>query len=296
MKIPLIISYRAVERTGYRLRALGRKILALYPAVKYDLKNIGIESDPEFYALASLASALIIGVIFGVFAFFALTSRSPNATEAAIETIRNISIATGFAMATMFYLFYLFYPGILAKKIVEKADQDLIFALRDLSMQVNSGIALYDAMFNISQSSYGKISEDFDSVVRDISSGTPEVVALQRMALKSKSEYLRKAVFQLITSMNAGAGVGSALQSIVGTLEHNILLSVKKYGANLNFLILIYMLVAAALPSIGITFLILLSVFSGTGISPEIIIAFLAFSIFGQLAIIGYIKNTRPFI
>lgn len=285
-----------MERTGYRLRAIGRKLLALYPAIKYDLRSIGIETDSEYYALSAFLSALVIGIIFGAFSYFALLSRGAYTGAAASEALRNMSIAVGAGMSAVFYVFYIFYPGILARKLVEKADQDLIFALRDLSMQVNSGVALYDAMLSVSLSNYGKISEDFNGAVRDISSGTPEVLALQRMAFESKSEYFKKAVLQLITSISAGVGVGSALTSITDMLEHNMLLAIKNYGANLNFLVLLYMLVAAALPSMGITFLIILSMFSGSGVGPELIIVFMAFSVFAQFAIIGYIKSSRPAI
>lgn len=66
------------------------------------------------------------------------------------------------------------------------------------------------------------------------------------------------------------------------------------YSTNLNFIMLIYLLGAAAVPSIGIAFLVLLSAFGGIGVDLTTIGALLVGTSLFQIVLIGYISNARP--
>ncbi|MBI5133357.1 MAG: hypothetical protein HZA83_01455 [Thaumarchaeota archaeon] len=54
------------------------------------------------------------------------------------------------------------------------------------------------------------------------------------------------------------------------------------------------MLVAAAVPSLGVTFLVILSAFSGAGITKATLIGLMVAVGFVQIVIIGYANVTRP--
>jgi hypothetical protein len=69
---------------------------------------------------------------------------------------------------------------------------------------------------------------------------------------------------------------------------------IKNYSSNLNFLMLLYMIVATVVPSLGITFLVLLSAFSGFGVSFTTLLMLLGFSVVVQAIMIGYMSSTRP--
>ena len=78
------------------------------------------------------------------------------------------------------------------------------------------------------------------------------------------------------------------------TLTKEQIISVKKYSQELNPLTMIYMLVAVILPTMGMTFLIVLTSFSGASIDKIIFIAILfGLGIF-QFVFMGIVKSKRP--
>jgi len=48
-------------------------------------------------------------------------------------------------------------PKVQARKIAENIDRDLVFALKDMQLQISSGVPLYDAMRNVAQADYGRV-------------------------------------------------------------------------------------------------------------------------------------------
>jgi hypothetical protein len=98
----------------------------------------------------------------------------------------------------------------------------------------------------------------------------------------------------MVNALESGARMGDALTSIVQLVENYLYRDIKNYSANLNFLMLIYMLGAVVMPSLGITFLVLLSAFSGLGVSIETIAMLLFGSAMLQVVMIGYMASTRP--
>jgi hypothetical protein len=54
------------------------------------------------------------------------------------------------------------------------------------------------------------------------------------------------------------------------------------------------MLAGVVAPSLGITFMVLLSAFSGLGVTMETVAMLLGFTIVVQIVIIGYMSSLRP--
>ncbi len=275
-------------RRGFsrRLRQLSTNILSFLPSTRYDLAQLFEYIDPEDYVGAALFSALIAGSFFAIM-LFVITMARP-----AYDPFLNVILGSVCIFAI--FSFYMIYPGILLKKIGQETDNDLIFALRELALQIESGVTLYEGMMNIAGENYGYVSRAFATVVREINTGVTEKKALQRMALRSESEYLKKIVWQILTAIESGAPLASTLRSVVDGLMVERYRMVKEYSSGLNFLILMYMLIAAAIPSIGMTFMILLSTFSGLGLTPEVYVLVIIGSFIGQASLIGYISVTRP--
>ncbi len=285
---PLVfVSLESGQKIADRFRGIISKVLALFPSLKYNLRTLGI-MEVEAYVAASLASSLLLALMFGGVAFAALQQTGKT------DTALRYSLVSAIAIFTTFFIFNIFYPGIRTKTVAGKIDRDLMFALKDMLMQVESGIPLYEAMVNISRSSYGLVSSEFGLVVKEISGGTPETVALQRTALKTKSEFFRKALWQLISSMEKGARLGPALRSVIETMENYTYKSIKDYSGTLNFVVLIYMLTAAAIPSLGITFFIVLSAFGGMGVDERTIAMIVGSSLVAQMVLIGFVNSGRP--
>lgn len=291
LKIPLLlVPLGAMEKSSYRFRAFGKVIAKLKPTLENDLRSLNLNIDVENYAFGSFFSAFIYGLISTLAVILILSIRGGYGTE----YIQVVSVVSGISFLILFLLLHLYYPGILSKKNAAKENKDLLFALRDVMMMVESGVLLYDAMKNVAKSDYGYASKDFERVIRKIETGTPERDSLKQLALTSESEYMKRACWQLVNALESGATMENALISIVNSLENQIYRDIRNYSANLNFLMLLYMLIAAAMPSLGITFLALLSAFSGVGVTAETIWTMIGFSVFTQIIFIGYMTSTRP--
>jgi flagellar protein FlaJ len=271
---------------SHKMHNIATNVLLLVPGVRNDLSQLFETFDPEDYIGAALFSAGIIGFFLGLMFFFLTLV---GADVSLLFVVGMASLAFLFALA-----FYLYYPAIQLRKIAQMTDNELVFALRELSLQIESGVTLYNAMLNVAQGNYGYASRAFAVTVRDINNGVPEKKALERMALRSRSEYLKKIVWQLLTALDSGAPLADTLHKIVDNLMVDRRQVVKDFSASLNFLVLMYMLVAAAIPSIGMTFLILLSTFSGIGLSEEAYLVILFGTFLGQIGLIGYINSARP--
>lgn len=286
----MLISIESSERLSRRFVGIGKRLLGIFPGVRYDLRNAGLTIEPEKYCVAALLSALGWGFIFFLIGFAIMYVR----TEGKMGTAGAVGGGLFVAFTAIFFLLHIFYPGILARKIAESIDKDLLFALKDMLIQVRSGISLYNAMQNIAASDYGHISREFQIAVRQISAGESERAALEKLALRTQSEYFKRSIWQLITAMQSGASVAGALRSILDILVARQRQAIRSYSSELNFLILIYLLFAAVIPSIGVTMLALLSAFSSLNITPELFVGVAVVSFVVQLSLIGAIHSSRP--
>lgn len=291
MRIPfMLISVETGERLSRRFVGIGKKLLGIFPGVRYDLRNAGLAIEPEKYCVTALFSAIGWGVLFLLIGFAATYVRTEGELGAAGAAGGGLFLA----FTAIFFLLHVFYPGILARKIAESIDKDLLFALKDMLIQVRSGISLYNAMQNIAASDYGHISKEFQTAVRQISAGESERSALEKIALRTQSEYFKRSIWQLITAMQSGASVEGALRSILDILVARQRQAIRGYSSDLNFLILIYLLFAAVIPSIGVTMLALLSAFSSVNITPGLFAGVAVVSFVVQISLIGAINSSRP--
>ncbi len=271
---------------SHKMHNIASNMLTVVPEVRNNLVQLFEAFDPEDYMGAALFSAGIIAFFLG-FMFFLITFIGAQLSLPFVFGMAALAFACSLA-------FYLYYPSIMLQKIAQMTDNELVFALRELSLQIESGVTLYNAMLNVAQGNYGYASRAFAVTVRDINNGVPEKKALERMALRSRSEYLKKIVWQLLTALDSGAPLNDTLHKIVDNLMVDRRQVVKDFSASLNFLVLMYMLVAAAIPSIGMTFLILLSTFSGIGLGEDAYMVILFGTFLGQIGLIGYINSSRP--
>lgn len=279
--VMLLFPIEKAKEFSERFLGIGRILSKIVFSLEYDLQKAEIKIEPEKYALASFISAIIYGFIFlfiGL-AFGVIIMREINQNTFMIMT------ASGVISFFGALIFHLIYPKIQANQIAANVDEELIFALRTILIQVSSGISLFEAIKAISRSNYGQVSQEFKDVIRDVNTGMSEQTALEKLAFKTNSDILKKTIWQIITTMKSGGSVVNALQSEINELVENQVETIKKYSAELNLWTLIYLLIAAAMPSLGVTFLVIASSVGGSGIGSEavILIALLAFCVQGAL-------------
>lgn len=285
----LLLSMEQAARLPYRITGPATHIVRIFSSLPKSIEQARLEVEPENYAAAAVISALIYGIIFGAF----FTALGFLASGVLWDALR-IGIVIGLSGFLGAFALHLFYPHIMAQQNSAGIDQGLMFALRSLQIQVNSGVSLYDAMTNVAKSNYGNISKEFETVVQEINTGVNEPTALERLALRTDSVFLKKTVWQLVTNIRAGSPVSTALQSIVSTLTEYQSRAIKNYAAELNMWILMYLLIAAAVPTIGITFMVILSSIGGSDISPETIYLTIGGAFLVQILLIGLIGSRAP--
>lgn len=288
-RIPvLLFQMDSVRRIGRRLRGFGKLLCKPSPQLGVTLSKIGIDIKPEEYAVGSFFSSFIYGLLFFIIMLAVILLRGT------MEESMIIAVGAGIGLWAIFYVLHMIYPSIILNKIAAKESKDLLFALREVMMDVNSGVPLFWAIRNTATAGYGYVSKDFNEVIRQIESGVSEKEALKNLAVKTESEYLKRALWQMVNALESGAAMGGALAGIVGSVEEYIYRDIKNYSSNLNFLMLLYMFAAAVVPSLGVTFLVLLSAFSDLGVTLETVIALVLFSAFVQVIMIGFMGSTRP--
>ena len=286
----LLFSVEGANKISRRLTWIGKALSRLFYSLKYDLRRAELSIEAEQYLTASFFSALAYGFLFsGLFAVLFFVKE-----QALSQLSILLSAALGLLFFLLFFTIHVIYPGILAVQVAAAIDRNLLFALKGMLVQITSGVSLYDAMVNVSKEKFGVVSMEFEEVVKGISSGLSEKQALERLALKTKSEYLKKACWQLVTAMQSGASLQTALNSVVAVLLGYQFRSIKDYAAELNLWLMLYLLLAAAVPTLGITFLVILSSMSGTSIGQGHIYGAIAGSFLFQAMLIGFIKTRVP--
>jgi pilus assembly protein TadC len=289
-KIPLLlVSSSRMFWLGRRFRWLGRALALANPRLDTILPKLRMESEPEGYAVGSFLSAFFYGLLLFLIASVVLFFRYNDMDQVLLP-----SLVVGFCFWAVFFIFHMAYPGIIMTKIAAKESNDLLFALREMTIDIEGGVPLFDAMKNVALGEYGYVSRDLGGVVKQIERGVPDRVALRELAIQTESEYMKRALWQMVNALESGASLSNALSAIVLSIQNYLYQDIKNYSSNLNFLMLMYMLAATVVPSLGITFMVLLSAFSGFGVNFTTLLMLLGFSVVIQVIMIGYMSSTRP--
>ncbi len=301
--IPKIIEEPLVRR----LRGLGGKIGSLVPGLAYDLREIG-ETDVGAYVTRALLNSILWGVLLTLLIIFFLFSAgrvrgeiialAATSREALVHAITGLlpAVGGGLFVTILLLAFLIYYPHVLARKLAETVDKDLIFALKDMQLQISSGVSLFNAMVNVSKARYGNVSKQFETVVKDIAAGEAEDAALEKMAARTESEFMKRTVWQMITALRGGASLEGALGSIIAVLKRDQASRIRSFIHELNLWALIYMIVAVAVPGLGSTVLVVISAFGGIVVTEMTYLMALAACFVTEIIIIGFIKSRRPVV
>lgn len=286
----MLLSIEDANKLPRRLTNPFVRFARFFSFLPQSLSYARLDVEPENYLAACTLSALGYGILSGVLVGgLGLFS----AGEFTFDAVKLGIVGAFLAFLSAFGL-HLIYPRLVAQQVSSGVDQGLLFALRSLQIQVSSGVSLYDAMTNVAKSDYGSISREFETVVQEINAGVNESTALERLALRTQSPFLRKTIWQLITSIRAGSPLTTALTAIMLTLTEFQSRAIKSYAAELNMWILLYLLIAAALPTIGITFMVILASIGGSDISEGTIFSTVAMALVIQIILIGLIGTRAP--
>lgn len=261
----------------------------MFPDFELQLSQAELEIEArDYFAIAVFSALFWFALLFGtVFTLAVLLTE---------QTYLLITLASSSIIAAMVFFYVMNYPKLIIVRKLRDLDKNLLYSLRDLSVQIKSGVPMFDAMVSISRKDYGRISEEFRIGVKKISTGMSAPDALEDMALKNPSLNFRRSIWQMVNSIRSGTDLGNTLDNVVNNISREQQVQIKKYGAQLNPLAMMYMMVGVILPSLGITFLIILSSFSGFPVTEWVFWGILLVLTVFQIAFIGIVKSRRPSI
>jgi len=290
-RIPLLpFPVKKARRISRRFRGIGESLSHMFPGLEFNLEQSGLDFDArEWMALAFFSALFYFSVLTGPLILITFAAK--------VEFSRAIIISclVGFSVGFMSLLYIAMYPRLTVKRKVAQVEEYLPYGLHHLLIEVRSGVPLYNSLVSIAQSKYGRFSEEIKRAVNEINTGKSEIMALEMLARDNPSLYFRRVIWQLVNALKSGADIGETLKQIVDNIQEEQRISIKKYGAQLNPLALMYMIFCVIFPTLGITFLLVISSFIGIGIDVEyLLLGILGFLLMFQFMLIGLIKSRRP--
>ncbi|MBI4020580.1 MAG: type II secretion system F family protein [Candidatus Aenigmarchaeota archaeon] len=280
---------KARKITRHFLR-FGETASHFFPALDFELEQAEFDFEPrEWASLALFTGTFYMLVIFATMLIITSASRLPPATTFPLTLL--ISLAIG----AVSFIYIIFYPKLFVTKKVKNIEKNMPFALRHLLIEVRSGVPLYNALVSIAKGNYGLLSVEIQKAVNEINTGKSEIGALEMLARNNPSLYFRRVMWQMVNALKSGADIGRTMKQIVDNIRAEQSIAIKKYGAQLNPLSLMYMIFAVIFPTLGITFLLIISTFIGIGLDITfVLIGILAFLLVFQFMLIGLVKSRRP--
>jgi flagellar protein FlaJ len=207
-------------------------------------------------------------------------------------------LGLGIALVFSFFVFFsqIVYPRIYVARRQRNIEKNLISALQDVLVQLNSGIPLFSVLVNISNAAYGELSIEFKKAVSRINAGEPESEVLDDLGKKNPSIFFQKTLWQISNGMRAGSNISIVIKDSIKSLTEEQLIQIQVYGNKLNPLIVFYMLVAVIIPALSITFLTILSsmVELQRTMTMLLFIGLFIFVVLVQIMFLGILKSRRP--
>ncbi|MBI5553593.1 MAG: type II secretion system F family protein [Candidatus Diapherotrites archaeon] len=281
------LPYPLMKRLSSPLAGLGASLAHSFPYLGIELGQADLKTDADEYTtIALFVSGFYFVLLTGISAVFV--------SKLAPKAILFLPPTAGAILALPVFVQITLYPRIRVKKKVREIERNLVFALRTIMVELRSGVDLFTAMNMVASRDFGVLSQEFRATLDEISTGELEEEALQRMAARNPSPYLRKVIWQLTGGMKGGADINDVMREIVTSLTKEQQIQIKKYGASLGILSLMYMMMGVIIPALGVTFMVILGTFPQISFSELMFWALLAGLAISQFMYLGMLKLKRP--
>lgn len=268
-----------------RMEGLGEFIASFFPSLKLELMQAGVDMPPRRYAAVSLISAtvnfLFVSLLIILIGYMAK------------REVVLLGFFAGLLVGISSFLTIIFYPAVVARRRTRALEGNLIPALRQLLINLKSGVPLFQAMTSVSVG-YGPVSEEFAKMVEQMSAGVPQTDVLNEASKRNPSFRFRRVLWQISNALKVGSDVGVAIEEMINELTKERMAEIQRYGQELNPWVMIYMVLAVVLPSLGITMLIIIMSFMNVLVPRSIFPAVFVFLFIFQLFFISFVKSRRP--
>jgi pilus assembly protein TadC len=286
-RIPFVpFPTRAALKMSRPFLFISSNLVKANPYLQKSLVEAGIKiKDREYAAMALFSAFFWFMTIFVTFTCMSVIFH---------KDILTLTLGFSGLIGGVAYIYINFYPSLETSKMNSDVDKNILFAIRHMFIQVKSGVSLFDSMISVSKGSYGIISDEFSTCTKEIATGSEETVSLENLAFRTSNQSLKRVIWQIVNSMKAGGDIGKTLDMMASNLSEEQKVKIRQYGATLSPMALMYLMFTVILPTLGVTFMVIFSTFSGTQV-PETIFYMLLFilAVF-QFMFLGLIKSRRP--
>ena len=265
---------------------LAKSLTSYFPSLQKKLNISGINKTSEEFLQGVLISSLSASVAISlVFLLIFYTFQIP------------IYYSLFILLIMFVFSFYntLHIPDIRLLKKKREIEYDLVYGIRQLIIEVNSGVPLFDAMVSLTKG-YGQLSKEMKKIVERTTLGEPLSLVLKDEAEKTPSLAFKRVLLQIANETVSGADVASSLSALIDQIVKDQIIEVKEYGHKLNPIVMFYLVMGVIFPTLGITFIIILLSFVSNGlVIPFLYLVLLAFLIgLFQLMFLGFVETSRP--
>lgn len=201
---------RLYQRIGFLKKS---KFLKKYE--KY-LEDINLKVDPLLWMALSFLVALIIGLLV----YFLLNFLSPVTDPALVAIGEQDPPLTESMMIMVFVLFFvaldlmLGYPYIKGIGRINKIEQELPEALKQMADILKAGGTYEYALREISHADFGPLTIELENVLRKLEEGENFEDSLSTLSYNIDSRLVKRSVTIIIDSVKAGAGLADILDEI----------------------------------------------------------------------------------
>jgi flagellar protein FlaJ len=290
LKLPYnLLPEKLILRFSRLFQGFSYSIRPLFPFLGLNLRQAGIKVDiREYLAMCVTSSFAFFIVASSLLSFLVYIFKLDNPLL--------VGIFSGMMFSLFVFVQQISYPKIVSRKKIKSLEQNLLPALQDMLIQLNSGVPTFNILVNIASGDYGEVSKEFALAVKDINAGRPQIEVLEELASDNPSTLFRRAIWQVVNGMKAGSDMASVIGDISNRLSEQQLIQIQNYGGQLSPLAMFYMLVAVIVPSLSVTFIIILSSFISLGeeVTKLMFWGLFGFVVFLQIMFMGIIKSRRP--
>jgi len=287
--IPFVLFPENVSKSISRpFIGIAQRLEKIFPFLDLQLKHADLDFSAEEYLSVWLFTVLVYFVVFS--SLFAVL------LERFIPDGMLLGFGLGIILCLLVSIQIIIYPTLVIKKKVRNIDNNIIFALRTMLIQVRSGVTLFRAMEIVSEGDFGLLSKEFRNMISRIKAGDNQNKVLEEFATRNPSQRFRNILWQIVNGLKGGAEVATVLQDSVSNAVKDQMIEMNRYGNQLRLLSLMYMMIGVVIPSLGLTFLIILSSFPKIQVNEFMLWVLLGLIILMNFMYVGRVKSQRPAI
>ena len=255
-----------------------------FPELRKKLRMAKMDVSEDGYVSTTLVMSILVTLLLTILVALLLFTSGMDL----------LVIIPLFLLTLIFsFLFFMRRVDVEMSKRELEIDKELLFAGKQLLIEIRGGIPLFDAVTHLTEE-YGEASNVFREIVNKTNLGVPLDVALEDVSDETPSKPFKRLALQIVNSIRSGSDVAVALEAILDQLAQEQMIQIKEYSQKLNPLGMFYLLFGIIIPSMGITLAVTLLTFTGVAFGSQMLWGMLIVMGITQYVFLTMIQSSRP--